>query len=206
MFATLHRRLEQISKYAVWIGGSALLLSAVMVTLDVLSRKLFNVTMSGSDEISGYVFAASTTWAYSYCLLHRSNVRIDVLYNTLPRPLTGILDITGLSLLLYYMGVMTYHAWFVFEQSWTKGSVAITTLATPQWIPQAFWFAGLALFLVTLVFVTLYSLVALARRNWDLLNKIAGVPSIIDTIEEQTQGVDVVLGPGVNQSDTARER
>jgi len=42
-------------------------------------------------------------------------------------------------------------------------------------------------------FRALYSLVALAQRNWSLLNRIAGVPSITDTIEEETHGVDVVL-------------
>ena len=193
MFAKIHAILERISRFAVWAGGAALLISAIIVCGDVLSRRFLGWTMSGSDEISGYVFAASTTWAYSYCLLHRSNVRIDALYNTLPRPLTGILDVIGLSMLLYYMSVMTWYAWAATHESFIKNSVSITTWGTPQWIPQTFWFIGLALFFVTLVFVTLYSLVALAQRNWDLLNKIAGVPSIADTIEEETHGVDVVL-------------
>ena len=77
MFAMIHHRLEQISRFAVWVGGAALMAAAFMVTVDVLFRKFVGITMSGSDEYSGYVFAASTTWAYSYCLLHRSNVRID---------------------------------------------------------------------------------------------------------------------------------
>ena len=193
MFASIHRCLEIVSRVAVWIGGGSLLLAAFMVTIDVLCRRFLGITMSGSDEYSGYVFAASTTWAYSYCLLHRSNVRIDAIYNILPRPVTGILDVMGLSMLLYYMSIMTWYAWLATQESFVKNSVSITTLATPQWIPQAFWFAGLALFFVTIVFVTVYSLVALLQRNWDLLNKIAGVPSIADTIEEETHGVDVVL-------------
>ena len=72
-----------------------------------------------TDEYSGYVFAASTTWAYSYCLLHRSNVRIDAVYNLLPQRLCVILDILGLILLLYFMYVMTYHAMIVFWDSTT---------------------------------------------------------------------------------------
>ena len=47
MFAAIHARLERISQYAVWAGGTALLAAALMVTVDVLCRKLFNVTMSG---------------------------------------------------------------------------------------------------------------------------------------------------------------
>ena len=196
MFAAVHVRLERISQYAVWAGGAALLASALMVTVDVLSRKIFSVTMSGSDEYSGYVFSATTTWAYSYCLLHRSNVRIDALYNLLPRPVTAVLDVIGLGLLMYFMSIMTYYAFVSFHGSWVNNSVSITTLGTPQWIPQLFWVAGLTLFFVTLTFVVIYALVALLQRNWDLVAKIAGVPSIEEVMDEETHGIDVALASG----------
>ena len=192
MLAMIHHRLEQISKFAVWVGGAAVMLAAIMVTIDVTFRKAFALTMSGSDEYSGYVFAASTTWAYSYCLLHRANVRIDALYNMLPRKVTAILDVIGLILLHYFMSVMTYYAMIAFLNSWDKNSVSITTLATPQWIPQLFWVMGLCLFVVTVTFVTIYSVTALLQRNWDLVARIAGVPSISEVMEEETHGIDVM--------------
>jgi len=191
-FAQVHSALQLASRWLVWLGGVALLISAIIVTVDVLCRKFIGVTMSGSDEISGYVFAASTTMAYSYCLLHRSNVRIDALYNLLPKPVTATLDVIGLSLLLYYMWIMTNAAVAAFLESWDLNSVSITTLETPQWIPQFFWMAGIVLFFCTLVFVTLYSLIALLQRNWDLVAKIAGIPSIADVIEEETHVEDVM--------------
>ena len=197
MLESIHSRLERISQLAVWVGGAALLAAALMVTVDVLSRKIFNVTMSGSDEYSGYVFSATTTWAYSYCLLHRSNVRIDALYNYLPRKVTAILDVVGLLLLFYFMSIMTYYAMISFVDSWVNNSVSITTLGTPQWIPQLFWVAGLILFFVTLIFVVFYSIVALLQRNWDLVARVAGVPSIAETMQEETHGIDVAL---VNES------
>lgn len=193
MLESIHSRLERISQLAVWIGGAALLAAAVMVTVDVFARKIFNVTMSGSDEYSGYVFSATTTWAYSYCLLHRSNVRIDALYNYLPRKVTAVLDVVGLLLLFYYMSIMTYYAMISFLDSWVSNSVSITTLGTPQWIPQLFWVAGLILFFITLIFVVLYSIAALLQRNWDLVARVAGVPSIAETMQEETHGIDVAL-------------
>lgn len=193
MLESIHSRLERISQLAVWVGGAALLAAALMVTVDVLSRKIFNVTMSGSDEYSGYVFSATTTWAYSYCLLHRSNVRIDALYNYLPRKVTAILDVVGLLLLFYFMSIMTYYAMISFVDSWVNNSVSITTLGTPQWIPQLFWVAGLILFFVTLIFVVVYSIIALLQRNWDLVARVAGVPSIAETMQEETHGIDVAL-------------
>ena len=193
MLESIHSRLERISQLAVWVGGAALLAAALMVTVDVLSRKIFSVTMSGSDEYSGYVFSATTTWAYSYCLLHRSNVRIDALYNYLPRKVTAILDVVGLLLLFYFMSIMTYYAMVSFVDSWVNNSVSITTLGTPQWIPQLFWVAGLILFFVTLIFVVVYSIIALLQRNCDLVARVAGVPSIAETMAEVTHGIDVAL-------------
>ena len=193
MLESIHSRLERISQLAVWVGGAALLAAALMVTVDVLSRKIFNITMSGSDEYSGYVFSATTTLAYSYCLLHRSNVRIDALYNYLPRKVTAILDVVGLLLLFYFMSIMTYYAMVSFVDSWVNNSVSITTLGTPQWIPQLFWVAGLILFFVTLIFVVVYSIIALLQRNWDLVARVAGVPSIAETMQEETHGIDVAL-------------
>ena len=203
MFAKLHHRLEIISRWAVWVGGAVLMAAAFMVTVDVLFRKFVGITTSGSDEYSGYVFSATTTWAYSFCLLHRSNVRIDAVYSLLPKPVAACLDVVGAILLFYYMSIMTYYAGISFIASYQNDSVSITTLATPQWIPQMFWFAGLLLFLITLVFVTLYAVIALLQRNWELVGQLAGVPSIADVIEEETQGQDVVLATGNIQDRTS---
>ena len=185
--------LERLSRYATWVGGASLLLAAIMVSVDVMCRKFLGVTMSGSDEISGYVFAASTTWAYSFCLLHRSHIRIDALYNTLPLPVRAALDVFGVTLLLFYVVVLTRHAWTAFATSYVNNSVSITTLATPQWIPQMFWVMGLIMFSVTLAFVLFHALVAMVARNWQLVNRVAGIMSIEEEIEEETAGVEVVL-------------
>jgi len=187
----IHAALKRISVWAVWAAGLALLLSAIMVTVDVFSRKFFNVTMSGSDEISGYVFAAGTTWAYSYCLLHRSNVRIDVLYNFLSPLVRSTLDVIGIALLLYYMSYLTHKAFGVFWTSWTGNSISTTTLLTPLWIPQLMWFLGLALFVLTLAFVFLYTLISLLRGDLERVRKAAGAMSAQEELLQETHGLDV---------------
>lgn len=186
MFEKVHAGLFAVSRGAVWVGGAGLLLSAIMVTLDVLARKVFGITISGSDEISGYVFAASTTWAYSYCLFSRSNIRIDALYNVLNLPTRAILDILGVLLLLYYVWLLTNNAWGMFAENWEYSSTAQTTLATPLWIPQVFWISGLAFFLLSLAFVALYCLTAAIRRDWQTVNRVAGVKAVEEEIVEET--------------------
>jgi len=190
-FETIHSWLERLSHAAVWVGGGAMMLAAIMVTIDVLCRKFLGVTMSGSDEISGYVFAASTTWAYSYCLITRANVRIDAGYNLLPMWLRALLDILGLVLLLGFMGYLTDKAIDVFITSWVQNSVSITTLGTPQWIPQLAWVAGLVLFCVTATFLLIYVLVALFRGDMNTIQRIAGAMNVEDQIAEETHGMEI---------------
>ncbi len=199
MLERIHQTLEWISRRAVWIGGAALLIAAIMVTLDVLSRKFLNVTMSGADEISGYVFAAGTTWAYSYCLLHRANIRIDALYNFMPRWLCAVLDTVAVVLLLIYNGMLAYRGYGAFAESWAKDSVSITTLATPQWIPQLLWASGLIFFELVLVFVFLYTMVGLLRGDLDLVKRIAGVPSVAEEIEAETHGMNLQTQTGAQE-------
>jgi len=192
IFVRLHSLLEKISRAAVWVGGAALLLCAFMVSIDVIMRKLFSITMSGSDEISGYVFAATTAWAYSYCLLHRSHIRIDALYGVLPVWLRSVLDAVGLALLLFYMAYLTDKAVDVLVTSWTHDSVSITTLSFPQWIPQLLWVSGLGWFVLTLAFLLVYVLVSLARGDVATVQNVAGAMSAESRIDEETHGMDAM--------------
>ncbi len=189
-FARLHAGFERVSRVAVWIGGGALLLCAIMVSIDVIMRKLFSITMSGSDEISGYAFAAATAWAYSYALLHRSHIRIDALYGVLPAWLRSILDAVGLALLLYYMAYLTNKAVDVLLTSWEHDSVSITTLSVPQWIPQLLWVGGLCWFVITLSFMLVYVLFSLLRGDVTTVQNVAGALSAEKKIDEETQGMD----------------
>ncbi len=188
----LHAWLERISRVAVWVGGAALLLCAFMVSGDVIMRKLFSMTMSGSDEITGYAFAAATAWAYSYCLLHRSHIRIDALYGVLPIWLRSLLDALGLALLLFYMAYLTNKAVDVFLTSWEHDSVSITTLSVPQWIPQLLWLSGLCWFVITLTFLLVYVLVSLVLGDVTTVQNVAGAMSAKKKIDEETQGMDAM--------------
>ncbi len=195
LFARLHAAFERVSRVAVWIGGGALLLCAFMVSVDVVMRKLFSITMSGSDEITGYVFAAATAWAYSYALLHRSHIRIDALYGILPVWLRSVLDAVGLALLLYYMAYLTHRAVDVLLTSWEHDSVSITTLSVPQWVPQLLWVTGLGWFVITLAFLLVYVLASLLRGDVATVQDVAGAMSVEKQIDEETHGMDAVRKP-----------
>ena len=185
---------EKIARASVWIGGGALIFAAFMVTVDVLARKFFSVSMAGADEITGYIFAIGTAWALSLTLLDRANVRIDALYNVLPRKTRALLDLIALLVLGGFMALVTKAAYSVFYGSlgWPFGetefwSVSITPLLTPLAIPQGLWLLGLGLFMFTLILVLLRTLRSLVRGDLAAITRLAGPRTHQEEVEEELQ-------------------
>lgn len=176
---------SKASQAAVWLGGSLLLAAAFLTTIDVFVRKFLSWSFGGADEISGYMFAISTSFAFAYTLLHRTNVRIDALYIVLPRPVRLLLDLVGFLLLGAFLTLITERAFDVWWNSYLNSSVSITPLVTPLALPQGFWFAGFVFFLLVFALLVVRIVVALARRDWMKISELIGARSLEEEIAEE---------------------
>lgn len=154
----------RLSRTAARIGGAIILFSALMVCADVISRHMPGMTMSGSDEISGYLFAIATALSLPHALLHRANVRIDAAYALMPPRLRYALDLFGLALLSVFAAFVTWRAALAVEVTWANGSRAITPLQTPLILPQSAWLAGWLLLCLCLLLV-LSAMIATGLRG-----------------------------------------
>lgn len=193
MIEVLYQTVSRLSRYAVWIGGFALLAVALLVAVDVVSRKWLGVTLAGSDEISGYVLVVTSAWAYSFCLLQRAHIRIDVTYNLAPPRLRSLFDIAGLAALMLFMAFMTYRAVGVLTETLETGAVSNTPLLTPLWIPQSLWVAGLVFFSMTLIIVFSHTVLSFWNSDYRAVTRVAGIPTVEEEIKSET-GVDTDTG------------
>ncbi len=66
--------------------------SAVVVTVETVSRKVFNVSLQGADELGGYALAVGSTIAFSLALMGRNHIRVDVFHEKFPRWLQAALN------------------------------------------------------------------------------------------------------------------
>lgn len=181
---------ERLAHAAVWVGGALMIGASVLVTVDVLLRKFMATSLGGADEISGYLFAIATAWAFSYALLHRVNVRIDALYLLLPGPVKAVLDVFGLLLLSGFIGILTWRAVLLLLDTYANWSRSITPLQTPLAIPQTLWVMGLLLFSFTLALVLVAGIWALVRGDLLAVQKLAGVRTLDEEVKEETRGTD----------------
>lgn len=172
------RAADSLSLRAVWAGGALLFAAALTVSVDVIARKLLNVSLGGADELSGYVLAISSTWAFAFALLRRANVRVDALYQRLPPKACALLDILALIALGVLAAYLTRYGYDMLATSWSLSSRSNSALKVPLWIPQSLWVAGLALFLLTLLLLLARSLKALWAGDWIGIHTLLGARSI----------------------------
>ena len=176
---------ETAARYAVYASGALTIGSVLLISYDVITRRLFGWSIGGSDEISSYVFAISTTWSLAYATLQRAHVRVDLLYQKLPVRLSALLDWLSLVMLGVFMAYLTYFSYDVVAGSISQNSHANTPLGTPLAIPQGLWFAGLVFMCIVLALMLLRASVALVTGDIVAIKSMAGIRSAQEEAEEE---------------------
>ncbi len=139
----MKERIENL--LATLFGGIFLLLSAV-VTVETVSRKVFNISLQGADELGGYALAVGSTIAFSLALMGRNHIRVDVFHEKFPRGLQAALNWLSIVSLALFGAFIAWMAFNVIEDTRLYGSTAQTPWATPLIWPQSVWLAGLGVF------------------------------------------------------------
>lgn len=177
---------ERFCEGAVVACGVLLIASALYVSAELLARGFLNISLIGANEISGYLLAIGSAWAFSYTLLKRSHIRIDTFYRLLPERWRATIDLVAVAALAGIGGILAWHGvkslWF----AWSKGVRSITTLAIPLWIPMLAWALGLVLFFLVSLYLTLRSSAALVRGD------IAAVQARVGSVSGDEEAVQMV--------------
>jgi TRAP-type C4-dicarboxylate transport system permease small subunit len=164
---SLPARIEAV--LATVFGGIFLLLSLVVV-VETVSRKLFNVSLQGADELGGYALAVGSTIAFSLALMGRNHIRVDVFHDKFPRALQAALNWLSIASLAAFGIFIAWIAFKVLGDTLQYGSTAQTPWATPLIWPQGVWYAGIVIFaLVSFGFAARATLLLLSGRI-DMLN------------------------------------
>lgn len=177
---------RNLSRVFVWIGGILIIMSALLVTVEVFLRKLFNVSIGGADELSGYAFGIATSLGFAYALFERAHIRVDALYNIFPGWLRVIANLFGIVLLAGFVGIICVMAWSLVGDTLTHGSHSITPMRTPLALPQIPWLIGWLFFFVCCVLLILASLKAMLSRDFHQLNSLIGTKTIDEQIEDES--------------------
>jgi TRAP-type C4-dicarboxylate transport system permease small subunit len=161
---------DRIETLLATLFGGIFLLLAVVVTVETISRKLFNVSLQGADELGGYALAVGSTIAFSLALMGRNHIRVDVFHGSFPRALQAALNWISITSLAAFGAFIAWIAFKVIGDTLQYGSTAQTPWATPLIWPQGVWYAGLVVFALVAIGYALRATWLLATNRIDTLN------------------------------------
>lgn len=163
--------MKRIEAIIANLFGAIFLALAAVVTIETLSRKLFNFSLQGADELGGYALAVGSTLAFSLALVGRNHIRVDVFHELMPRRLKAALNWLSIVLLAAMAIFFVAVSLRVLQESLEYRSTAQTPWATPLIYPQAAWYAGLVIFMLVAVGLAARATWLLCKRRIDELNE-----------------------------------
>ncbi len=174
---------SRVSRLFARVGGVLLLLTAVLVSLDVIARNIFHSSFFESYELATYGVALTITFGFSWALVSKAHIRIEVIYNALPLKPRCWLDILALGVLAVVVVVLTYWATHVVIDSFEMGARSNTTLAVPMALPQGLWLLGLIWFSITCIALLSVAVWGVLTKRYGEVQEHFGLASVEEEIE-----------------------
>jgi len=137
---------ERIEQALATVFGLIFMALAVIVTVETISRKVFNFSLQGADELGGYALAVGSTIAFSLGVMGRNHIRVDVFFEMFSPRLKALLNWLAIVSMAAFAVLIAVVAFKVIGDTLQYRSTAPTPWQTPLIYPQAVWYTGLAIF------------------------------------------------------------
>ena len=178
---------ERVEGVLANIFGAIFLLLSVVVVVETVSRKVFNVSLQGADELGGYALAVGSTIAFSLALMGRNHIRVDVFHEKFPRVVQAALNWLSIASLATLGVFIAWIALKVLGDTRSYGSTAQTPWATPLIWPQSVWYAGLVIFALVACGYALRATQLLVTGRIDTLNHDFHPKSAKEELKEELE-------------------
>ncbi len=166
--------LQRMNERLAVAAGVLLLISVAVTLFDIIARP-FQMSLGGTDELSGYAMAIATSWGISYALTSMAHVRIDLLRARCSSRGQALFDAIAILSLAAVAIVVAYRVWPVLAKTIKFNSTANTTLETPLWIPQSLWLAGWMWFAASSIIIAIAVISYIASGKFNEVNAVAGM-------------------------------
>ncbi|HET9822180.1 MAG TPA: TRAP transporter small permease [Burkholderiaceae bacterium] len=187
---------DRIENLLATVFGGIFLALSVVVTVETVSRKLFNVSLQGADELGGYALAVGSTIAFSLALMGRNHIRVDVFHEKFPRAMQAALNWLSIVALALLGAFIAWVAFKVIGDTLQYRSTAQTPWATPLIWPQSVWYAGLVVFALVAFGYAVRATVLLLSGRIDTLNHDFHPKSAKEELKEELDDLAQRQGAG----------
>lgn len=131
------------------VSGATLIILTALISLEVILRQVFNVSMLIVDELSGYLLVLLTFFGANHALRTGSLLRVDIFYNRMSKRGRRWADATFDLVCCLFCAILTYYFGRLVWSSIVNDVVSSTMANTSLFIPQLAMPLGTALMSVT---------------------------------------------------------
>ncbi len=154
----LIRVIDRLSSMAAMLAAAIVVYMVAHIGLEIVLRAIFSTSTFVTDEFVGFAVAAATFLSLGEALRKEKLIRIGILISRLPRTWRILSFLLIAALGAGTVGFLARYIWRTLARDFTRGTVSTSIAEIPIWIPTAFVFAGLVIFLLQLLAEVLRSL------------------------------------------------
>ncbi|RMX06371.1 TRAP transporter small permease [Corticibacter populi] len=178
---------EKLEQVLSTLFGLIFIALSLVVAVETLMRKIFNVSMQGADELGGYALAIGSTLAFTVALLGRSHVRVDVFFAHFPKRLRTLINWLSAVMMMAFALLLAWLGWESLLDSYDYKSVSQTPWATPLVYPQSIWVLCLAIFALAAAAYAVLATIWLLQGKYKKIDAMLAPKSTQDEVEEELE-------------------
>jgi TRAP-type C4-dicarboxylate transport system permease small subunit len=183
----LRTALQRLGTLFANLCGYILLALAVLVTIETIGRRLFNVSLQGVDELGGYALAIASSLAFTTALVERAHIRIELFHVMLPLWLQMGLNWLAVTLIAAFGGLLAWVCFTIVADSYGYHSTAATPWATPLIYPQSLWYGSILIFALVATVTALHATYLLVTGHGAALNRAYGPKEAAEEVKEEIE-------------------
>ena len=145
LFSALARKIEGLNYFIYRISSLAILLSAFVLTYEVVMRYVLRTPTIWEIEASVYLTIMATFLAAAYGLKDGAHINIDLITRLLPPRFNAGLSIVTSVLSLFFCILIAWKGWAMWWEAFSKGWRSETVWSFPLAIPYFFLPLGMTL-------------------------------------------------------------
>ena len=138
----LKRIIFFLSALGLWISGIAVLFMILLITVEVVGRRVLNFSTLIADEFSGYLLVVITFMGAAYTLKTGDFTRMELVYNQFKGRGRWIIDLVFNLVSLVFLIILDYWLWVHIISNYRSDMASISILQTPLYLPKLFMGGG----------------------------------------------------------------
>ncbi|MFD2176323.1 TRAP transporter small permease subunit [Veronia pacifica] len=172
------------------IFGLMMMALCIVIALETIIRKVFNYSLGGVDELSGYAIAICAPLCFAIAAIEQSHIRINLFHMRMPRLLRASVNLIAALLLAGLALYLSVFTWRTVQDTQLFGSVAQTPWMTPLIWPQIAWLVAMLTFTFATCFLASKAALFAFQGNMDGLLRHFGPDSVEDELAAELSDLE----------------